>query len=97
MLLRISKVILKASFLAAGAIMLAGCGMELPHLPEPGFNWVSGEGKSPQQLYYDQAECRREVTLLYPPEPTGPGERGWGMAESRAFDACMRSKGWNKQ
>jgi hypothetical protein len=97
MLLDVSKALLKVSICAAGAIMLAGCGMELPHPPELGFNWVSKEGRSQEQLYRDQTECRREVTLLYPPASSGPGDQGWGMSDVRAFDACMRSKGWSKQ
>jgi hypothetical protein len=94
---RIRKAILTLSFYAAGAFMLAGCGMELPHPPQLGFNWVSEEGKTREQLYHDQAECRREVRLLYPPDSSGPGERGWEMSDVRAFDDCMRSKGWTKQ
>jgi hypothetical protein len=93
----IGKAVLKVSFCALGVIMLAGCGMQLPHPPELGFDWVSKEGKSREQLYHDQAECRREVTMLYPPDSSGPGDRGWGASNMRAFDDCMRSKGWSKQ
>jgi hypothetical protein len=97
MLLRISKAILKVFSCAVGASMLAGCGMELPHAPEMGFNWVSSEGKSQEQLYHDQSECRREVTMLYPSDSSGPGDRSWGIGDAKAFDACMRSRGWTKK
>lgn len=97
MFLKLGKTILMVSSCAAGAIMLAGCGMELPHMPEPGYNWVSEEGKSQEQLYEDQAECRRDVTLRYPSDSSGPGDLAWGLGDARAFDACMRSKGWSKQ
>ncbi|MGC9966458.1 MAG: hypothetical protein ABSE08_13730 [Syntrophobacteraceae bacterium] len=97
MLLRISKAILKVFACALGAFMLAGCGIELPHAPELGYNWVSREGKSQDQLYHDQTECRRDMTLLYPVDSSGPGDHGWGMGDARAFDACMRSKGWTKE
>jgi hypothetical protein len=98
MLLRISEVILKASFCALGAFMLAGCGsMQLPHIPELGFDWVSAEGKSQEQLYHDQVECRRQVMLQSPPDSSGPGDRGLGMTDTRLFDDCMRSRGWSKQ
>jgi len=90
-------VILKLFFLAVGVIMLAGCAMQLPHVPELGYNWVSIEGKSQEQLYQDQTECRQEVRLLQSPEFSGPGGVGWGMSEMRAFDDCMRSKGWVKK
>jgi hypothetical protein len=77
--------------------MLAGCGMELPHVPEFGFNWVSEAGKPQEQLYEDQAGCRREVAMLNPPLSSGPGDHSWDMNDMRAFDECMRSKGWTKQ
>lgn len=86
---------MKLFFLAVGVIILAGCAVQLPHLPELGFNWVSTEGKSQEQLYQDEAECRRDVKLQSP-EFSGPGG-GWGMSEMRAFDDCMRSKGWVKK
>jgi hypothetical protein len=87
---------LKLFFWAVGVIMLAGCAMQLPHVPELGFNWISTEGKSQEQLYQDQTGCRREVRLLQS-EFSGPGGIGWGMSEMRAFDDCMRSKGWVKK
>jgi hypothetical protein len=88
---------LKLFFLAVGVIMLAGCAMQLPHMPELGYNWVSMEGKSQEQLNQDQTACMREVRLIQSPEFTGPGAAGWGMSEIRAFDDCMRSKGWVKK
>ncbi len=88
---------MKLFFLAVGVIMLAGCAMQLPHIPELGYNWVSMEGKSQEQLYHDQNACMREVKLLQAPEFSGPGGAGWGMSEMRAFDDCMRSKGWVKK
>lgn len=88
---------MKLLFLTVGAIMLAGCSMELPHLPELTFNWVSPEGKSQEQLYTDQSACQREVKTFQSPEFSGPGGVGWGMSEMRAFDDCMRSKGWVKK
>lgn len=88
---------MKLFFLAVGVIMLAGCAMQLPHMPELGYNWVSMEGKSQEQLYQDQNACMREVKLLQAPEFSGPGGAGWGMSEMRAFDDCMRSKGWVKR
>ena len=97
MFLRIGTVILIVSICTAGAAMLAGCGMELPHRPEFGFSWVSNEGKTQEQFYHDQAECRREVAMLNPPGPSGLGDRGWDMTDTRAFDECMHSKGWTKQ
>jgi hypothetical protein len=95
-LIQTKGVILKLFFLAVGVIMLAGCAMQLPHVPELGYNWVSMEGKSQEQLYQDQTGCSREVRLLQSPEFTGPGG-GWGMSEMRAFDDCMRAKGWVKK
>jgi hypothetical protein len=97
MLLRITARILKVFFCAVGAAVLIGCAMELPHVPELGFNWISKEGKSQEQLYADQTACRREISMLYPPDSSGPGNRSWDMSDMRAFDACMRSKGWIKQ
>ncbi len=88
---------LKLCFTAVCSIMIAGCSMQLPHVPELGYNWVSMEGKSPEQLYQDQTSCTREVKLLQPPEFSGPGGVGWGMSEMRAFDDCMRSNGWVKK
>ena len=88
---------MKLFFLAIGVIMLAGCAMQLPHVPELGYNWVSMEGKSQGQLYHDQNACMREVKFLQAPEFSGPGGAGWGMSEMRAFDDCMRSKGWVKK
>jgi hypothetical protein len=88
---------LKLFFLAFGVIMLAGCGVQLPHMPEMGYNWVSTESKSSEQLYQDQTECRREVRSLQSPEFSGPGGVGWGMSEMRAFDDCMRARGWVKE
>ena len=57
-------VILKLFFLAVGIVMLAGCAVQLPHMPELGFNWVSVEGKSQEQLDQDQTACMREVSSL---------------------------------
>jgi hypothetical protein len=88
---------LKLFFLTVGVIMLAGCAMQWPHVPELGYNWVSTEGKPQERLYQDQTECRQEVRLLQSPEFSGPGGVGWGMSEMRAFDDCMRSKGWVKK
>jgi len=89
-------VILKLFLLAVGVVMLAGCAIQLPHVPDLGFNWVSMEGKSQEQLDQDQTACMREVSLKSR-EFTGPGGVGWGMGEMRAFDDCMRSKGWAKK
>ena len=88
---------MKLFLLTVGVIMLAGCSMQLPHIPELGFNWVSPEGKSQEQLIEDQTACRREVRTFQSPEFSGPGGVGWGMSEMRAFDDCMRSKGWVKK
>jgi hypothetical protein len=76
--------------------MLAGCAMQLPHMPELGYDWVSVEGKSKEQISRDQTACMREVKLQSP-EFSGPGGVGWGMSEMRAFNDCMRSKGWTKK
>jgi hypothetical protein len=88
---------LKLLLLGVGAVMLAGCSMQLPHLPEMGFNWVSTEGKSQDQLYQDQIECRREVSLIQSPDPANPGAAVWGMSQMKAFDDCMRTRGWEKK
>ena len=88
---------MKLLLLTVGVMMLAGCSIQLPHVPELGFNWVSLEGKSQEQLYEDQAACRRDVQTFQSPEFSGPGGVGWGMSEMRAFDDCMRSKGWVKK
>jgi hypothetical protein len=87
---------LKLIVLACVAALLAGCSMELPKMPELGFNWVSREGdRSQEQLYQDQADCRRQVGLHQP--ITGQPGSGWGASEMREFDDCMRSKGWVKK
>ena len=96
-LIQTKGVILKLFFLAVCAAMLAGCAMQLPHVPELGYNWVSMEGKSQEQLDQDQTACMREVKLFQSLEFSGPGGVGWGMSEMRAFDDCMRSKGWVKK
>ncbi len=88
---------MKLLFLAVGVIMLTGCAMQLPHVPELGYHWISMEGKSQEQLYQDQTACMREVRFLQAPEFTGPGDVGWSMSEMRVFDDCMRSKGWSKK
>lgn len=92
-----SGVVLRILFIAAGALVIGGCSLELPHMPEMGFNWESTEGKSAAQLEKDQAACRQEVRLSETPDLSNPGESGWGMSDSRAFDDCMRSKGWVKK
>ncbi|MGA2403951.1 MAG: hypothetical protein ABSG91_19965 [Syntrophobacteraceae bacterium] len=97
MRLRTRGEVLKVLLFAAGVIMLAGCGMQWPHAPEFGFNWVSREGKSQEQLYEDQTSCRRYVRMLQGPDFSGPGGSGWGMSEMKAFDDCLRSKGWEKK
>ena len=71
--------------------------MQLPHVPEMGFNWVSTGGKFQEQLFQDEAACRREVSLIESPGSAGSSGAVWGMSEMRAFDDCMRSKGWIKK
>jgi hypothetical protein len=90
-------VTLKLLLLALGAVLLAGCATELPHLPEMGFNWVSRDGRSQDQLYQDQMDCRREVSVGQIANPTSQGGTVWGMNEMKAFNDCMRSKGWVKE
>jgi hypothetical protein len=97
MLSKTTGSVLKMLFCAAGGLMLAGCGIQWPHVPEFGFNWVSAEGKSQEQLYQDQTDCRRDVALMYPPDSSGPGDHGMGASNMKAFDDCMRAKGWKKQ
>jgi len=97
MRLRTGRVVLKVFLFAACVLMFAGCSMQLPHAPEFGFNWESREGKSQEQLYADKTACMREVRLLQSPEVTGPEGVSWGMSDMRAFDDCMRSKGWIKK
>ncbi len=99
MLLSIRGVILMVLACLFGAVMLVGCGaMELPHVPEFGFNWISKDGKSQEQLSRDQSACRQDIMLRHPSDCSGPGSDGsWGMSDVKAFDECMYSKGWTKQ
>ncbi len=97
MLLSLSEVILKVLICVFGAVMLVGCGMALPHMPEFGSNWISEEGKSHEQLYLDQSACRQDVILHHPSDFSGPGSDSWTMSDVKAFDECMYSKGWTKQ
>ena len=97
MRLRTGRVVLKVFLFAACVLMFAGCSMQLPHAPEFGFNWESREGKSQEQLDADQAACSQEIRLLQSPHVSGPGAGSWDMNDMRAFDDCMRSKGWIKK
>jgi len=97
MRLRTGKVVLNVFLFATCLLMLIGCSMQLPRAPEFGFNWESREGKSQEQLYEDKTACMREVRLLQSPAVTGPEGGSWGMSDMRAFDDCMRSKGWIKK
>jgi hypothetical protein len=97
MFLRTGKVVLKVFLFAACVLMVTGCSMQLPRAPEFGFNWESREGKSQEQLSEDKTACMREVRLLQSPGVSGPEGSTWGMSDIRAFDDCMRSKGWIKK
>ena len=91
------QVVLKVFLFAACVLMFTGCSIQMPRAPEFGFNWESREGKSQEQLYEDKTTCMRDVRLLQPPDVSGPEGGSWGMSEMRAFDDCMRSKGWIKK
>jgi hypothetical protein len=96
---RASDVVLKLLFFAFCFTMLAGCGMiEFPSKIEFGSNWVSPEGKSKEQLIEDQRECKRDMMLMSPQFPgSGMGGGGYDMSDIKAFNNCMRSKGWVKE
>ncbi len=97
MRLRTGKVLLTVFLFSACVLMFAGCSMQMPRAPEFGFNWEPREGKSREQLYADKTACMREVRLLQSPDVTGPEGGSWGMSDMRAFEDCMRSKGWIKR
>jgi len=84
------------------SILLAGCetiGFERPPL-EFGSAWVSTVGKSQDQFHTDQADCRRDVSMNRSQTTVGPGgntAEKWDMSEFRAFESCMRAKGWKKE
>lgn len=83
--------------------VLACCALE-DFVPkwDYGSSWVSKEGKSRDELYQDQLECRRNVTMTHPADVQGPGSggtygSGWDLSDIKEFDSCMRSRGWIKE
>ncbi len=84
------------------SILVAGCnsiGLEPPPI-EFGSNWVSTSGKSQDQFQADQADCKRNISMNRSQTLVGPGGTTadkWDMSEIRAFDSCMRAKGWKKE
>ena len=77
--------------------LLAGCtGNPLPSKSDFTMTWVSKDrSKSRDQLYEDQKECTRESKLASPPGFFGEGSQGGG--DMKAFNNCMRAKGWVKE
>lgn len=84
------------------SVLCAGCesiGLEPPPM-EFGSKWVSTVGKSQDQYQNDQADCRRDISMNRSQTLVGPGGTTadkWDMSEIRAFDSCMRAKGWKKE
>ncbi len=100
MISMVKDCVLKLVFLALCSFMLAGCGVfEFGPRMEFGSNWVSKDGKSGEQLMEDQRDCKREVSLMNPQfvGQSGMGGGGWDMNDVRAYDNCMRSRGWVKE
>lgn len=89
---------LKLLFLAFCLALIAGCSVvQFGPRPNFGTTWVSTNGTPSEQLHDDQAECRRDTVLMTPPGlplSGGTGGEGWGYSEMRAFDNCMKAKGW---
>ncbi|MEN6440964.1 MAG: hypothetical protein ABFD97_20530 [Syntrophobacter sp.] len=81
--------------------LLAGCSMfDFGHKLEFSTTWVSTTGQPSEQLYDDQAECRRDGVMMSPPGlplSQGTGGDSWGYSDMKAFDSCMRAKGWVKK
>lgn len=96
-----SRVTRKLFLLAAAGAMLSGCAdMDFPRKLDFNSNWVSRDGKSQEQFYRDQGECKRETLLVNPPAfPSQAGVDGsnWDMSNIKEFESCMRSKGWAKE
>jgi len=94
-------VILRLFFAAFALSLLAGCSLfDNPSRFDLNAKWVSKDGKTQEQLYSDQAECKRDTMMMSPPGFSGPGGGGgggWGMSEMKAFDGCMQAKGWKKE
>jgi hypothetical protein len=92
------KIAILGAFLFATCLtMVAGCSQfRLPSKTDFSSNWVSKEGKSKDQLYEDQKECTRDAKSVS--SPAFPGEMGGGGGgDMKAFDRCMRAKGWTKE
>jgi hypothetical protein len=96
-----SRVVLKVFFLAIVFAMLTGCTpMDFPPKWTLGSNWVSREGKSQEQLYRDQTECKRDIMVVSPPgfsAQNGAGGSDWDTGSIKQFESCMRAKGWVKE
>ncbi len=65
---------------------------------DSGPEWVSKEGKSQEQFFADQADCRQDINRKRGPGFTGLGGMGsgWDMNDMKEFDTCLRAKGWTK-
>ncbi len=81
--------------------LAAGCSMfDFNRKLEFGTTWVSAGGQSSDQLYDDEAECRRDTVMKSTPGlplSQGTGGDGWGYSDMKAFDSCMKAKGWVKK
>lgn len=95
------RVVMKLLLPAVCFIMLAGCApMDFPPKLNVGSTWVSREGKSQEQLYRDQTECKRDIMVGTTPgfsAQTGAGGSDWDTSGIRQFENCMRAKGWVKE
>jgi hypothetical protein len=95
----VKVLVLRLCFLLCCSVMLCGCGMfEFNPRMDLGSNWVSKDGKSGEQLQEDQRECKREVMIMNP-QFSGQGGMGggWDMNDVKAFNNCMRARGWTKE
>jgi len=97
MIRKLTATALRLIFLCAGLSMLAGCNyfQISPPSKDLGINWVSKAGKSKAQLDADKRECARDARSLS--SPAFPGEMRHEAGYMKAFDRCMRAKGWVKE
>jgi hypothetical protein len=91
-----TKKLLKVLACIFCAASLAACSA-IPTKSDFTVTWVSKDGsKSRDQLYEDQKECTRESKITSGPAFFGEAGQGVG-GDMRAFNNCMRAKGWVKE